>query len=1683
MSLVKRSFILVAALIISFTNTNSSTSNKAIAKTELLLESWRYRIPLIDEASIRRLDNSFVVNNETSPRLCGHGGQGRFMDITAETANLDEGYPLYAVGDGIISLVQNTWESGPAGAYGKRVELTSYGVTFRYAHLAKIYVSQGQEIKQGDLIGLLGNTGYSLGAHLHWDAWIANSDPIRGYDGLFEIQNVEEFTPGQTNPCLWPGTITAESLDANHFYHPENTPLNQGCPSFFNNQASNRTMGSVTLFDHSDCLGNIVPIHQPGSYNVQDRFNFNDRLRSLHIAPGWSVKLYANADGSGLVSSCRKVDMWNLDTDTYANSSTKIGFDRYYGLSNASGVSTTPTIISVTDTEHYQTSVSNGFNMVSRIDVFNNDSCTGVLPQVSLYEIGGLGGTGGPVASGDTVSIHVDPDYTGTRYGWHDPGKYNLADYMVNKTTSIGVMPGWSIALFDGPNQTGSYTCISANDANFIDNTLNDGTNANDIVESVIVFNNNNCSGMDLPDLVAEEVFASLTPGTTTFEILKTGENAYVDWHFKNIGNTAATGSFRADLYINNKVYAQYPYTNVNPQERKGFDDWESIVPDSGWLKVRLVIDPDNIITELDENNNVWEKEFFWDAPNYLEAIGCGNVTDSGVILAQDPYCGGNYEYLNLPGSQNLTTLNEHVSAIRIPPVRSGTGISVMVYKNTNRGGPKACFNGNIEDLSLITWPDGSPMNDSISSFEVFFNEYCLTQGSSVGQLVLYEGLNYTSSATSFNLPGLYNLPSANVDNAISSMDIASGWSVMLYDGYDQSGSSVCRDTDDLDFMPDTYSNGTSLNDTVSSIELFDTPACGPRIISVPQEYLTISQAIQVARSGDTILVAAGTYNEKISVKSGVKIIGAGAATTTIRGDGTGVVVQVEGSAELSGFTITNSGPENWDAGIWVVENASAVVSKNIVVGNTKGIVFYCFTPCSTQPTIINNVIHSNTSDGILVHDGLANISNNTIANNNLGIYVDRAGNNILNNNVTGNSFAGIRGNNVSLTLNYNNVWNNGQNYLEATPGANDKSINPLYVSPSTNNFHINSTSPLIDQGNFIQGITDDIDSQTRPFDGNGDGNAAFDIGADEYVGSIAPTQTPISTNTPTYTPTFTPTSTLTSTPTATNTNTPAATSTFTPTNTATSTATHASTHTPTFTPTATFTATTTSTNPATSTNTPTPTSTPVSTVFTLVLQPDAISGIDTYIYSGSKNSNYGSNAVMGVGEDNNANNRSARSLIKFDLSSIPANATINSAILYLWTNTDLSSNDRTIHVYRLKVPFNETQASWNISATGANWQMAGASGVNDRESTALGSVMILNNEALNLEKQIMLTPSKIQEMVNGIFANRGFVIKADTELNDRFNYKTSDSSNVNQRPKLVIQYTVSTVTASVTPTPTNSPTSTPTQANTPTRTAIPTATSTATYTPTVPNTPTPTATSGPTNTLTNTPTPISTNTPTSTPTSTATFTPTVTATGTSTRTPTATFTATSPSSYPITVVRDNFNRANGAIGTTWSGYPSAFSISSNQLDVIVSGSNTYILWNSSSFGADQEAYLTLAQIDAVTNNKQSLILKSQSSKGTTSGLIDVRYDGVGHTVQVWTYHPTQGWVQYGDSIPITFANGDQLGARARPDGIVEIYRNGTLLATRNITSWPFYTNGGYIGLWMVNAPNALLDNFGGGSR
>jgi murein DD-endopeptidase MepM/ murein hydrolase activator NlpD len=56
-----------------------------------------------------------------------------------------------------------------------------WGVFTGYSHLSEIHVTRGQVVRQGQVVGLSGNTGRSGGPHIHWEVtvngvWI---DPAR----------------------------------------------------------------------------------------------------------------------------------------------------------------------------------------------------------------------------------------------------------------------------------------------------------------------------------------------------------------------------------------------------------------------------------------------------------------------------------------------------------------------------------------------------------------------------------------------------------------------------------------------------------------------------------------------------------------------------------------------------------------------------------------------------------------------------------------------------------------------------------------------------------------------------------------------------------------------------------------------------------------------------------------------------------------------------------------------------------------------------------------------------------------------------------------------------------------------------------------------------------------------------------------------------------------------------------------------------------------------------------------------------------------------------------------------------------------------------------------------------------------------------------------------------------------
>ena len=82
------------------------------------------------------------------------------------------GTPIIASADGKVKSI--TSSSG----LGKLISLDhGYGLTTLYGHLSEVKVKRGQRVKRGDVIALMGNTGWSTGPHLHYEVRL-NGRPV-----------------------------------------------------------------------------------------------------------------------------------------------------------------------------------------------------------------------------------------------------------------------------------------------------------------------------------------------------------------------------------------------------------------------------------------------------------------------------------------------------------------------------------------------------------------------------------------------------------------------------------------------------------------------------------------------------------------------------------------------------------------------------------------------------------------------------------------------------------------------------------------------------------------------------------------------------------------------------------------------------------------------------------------------------------------------------------------------------------------------------------------------------------------------------------------------------------------------------------------------------------------------------------------------------------------------------------------------------------------------------------------------------------------------------------------------------------------------------------------------------------------------------------------------------------------
>lgn len=92
---------------------------------------------------------------------------------------------IYAPADGVVTYVKNAYKSTTTSRiYGNYVKIKhADGITTLFGHLLynSIVVKIGQQVKKGEKIALMGNTGYSFGTHLHYEVILngVKQDPLK----------------------------------------------------------------------------------------------------------------------------------------------------------------------------------------------------------------------------------------------------------------------------------------------------------------------------------------------------------------------------------------------------------------------------------------------------------------------------------------------------------------------------------------------------------------------------------------------------------------------------------------------------------------------------------------------------------------------------------------------------------------------------------------------------------------------------------------------------------------------------------------------------------------------------------------------------------------------------------------------------------------------------------------------------------------------------------------------------------------------------------------------------------------------------------------------------------------------------------------------------------------------------------------------------------------------------------------------------------------------------------------------------------------------------------------------------------------------------------------------------------------------------------------------------------------
>ncbi len=112
----------------------------------------------------------------TGARESFHTGLDIARDAPAIKENTPFGAPIFAAESGVVNF------AGENGGYGNLIEIKGTKNIYRYGHLTRFDVYEGQYVEKGQIIARIGNTGRSTGQHLHFE--VRNLANDKTYDPM-----------------------------------------------------------------------------------------------------------------------------------------------------------------------------------------------------------------------------------------------------------------------------------------------------------------------------------------------------------------------------------------------------------------------------------------------------------------------------------------------------------------------------------------------------------------------------------------------------------------------------------------------------------------------------------------------------------------------------------------------------------------------------------------------------------------------------------------------------------------------------------------------------------------------------------------------------------------------------------------------------------------------------------------------------------------------------------------------------------------------------------------------------------------------------------------------------------------------------------------------------------------------------------------------------------------------------------------------------------------------------------------------------------------------------------------------------------------------------------------------------------------------------------------------------------